>query len=242
MAALASSIPPPPSVGSSLTVSPCFLKESDCNFSKPFCLPERPCEAVINRADEVLYIAKIKGKNPTGVSIEGLGSFTETSLRLLKKFCSISNSKNKLAAEAKWLSGLKWEKEGQLHLIQSVLWNKPPTSQVLSCNHKVIDVLSFSDLVEERCINSIEKYIEESYKQETDYTLYFPTEVFQLDGGLKQRLQTHENERENIKSTKNQCLTSIASCFQMNHWGLIYIIIIGKRLFLMMDFIVQCLH
>ena len=59
------------------------------------------------------------------------------------------------------------------------------TSPVLALDHKAVDVLSFSDIVGERYIDSfvidvsISKYIEESFSQGQHFTLYLPTEFFQ---------------------------------------------------------------
>lgn len=119
-----------------------------------------------------------------------------------------------------------------------MLWNKPPTSQVLSCNHKVIYVLSFSDLVEERYIDNfaidvcVDKYIEESYKKETDCTLYFPTEVFQwMEVSNKEfKLMKLKERTSKVPNINNVCQV-LLPVFMMNHWGLIYINILEKRLF-----------
>jgi len=96
------------------------------SFIDPFSLVRRPCEAVVTAAEKLLSEEKRKGNHPSGVVINGFGQFTEEGLRTLKKFCEISKTKHKIAAEARWLSGLSCAST-ELTVLQSVLWNQPTT-------------------------------------------------------------------------------------------------------------------
>ena len=117
------------------------------------CVLERPCQAVLERAETLLTDARQKHNNPLGVVISGLGQFSEQGLRILKKFCAISETKHKVTAESKWLAELNCTQD-ELKLIQRVIWNKPTANPSLACDYKAVDVLSFSDLAEERYIDS----------------------------------------------------------------------------------------
>lgn len=185
LAALATLIPPVSSAGGSLSLVLGHAAGRDSTvFTNPFSIVQRPCQAVIERAETLLIDERDKGNNVLGVVIPGLGQFSKQGLRILKKFCTISETKHKVTAEAKWLAELNCT-QGDFELLQSVLWNKATTCAILACDHKSIDVLSFSDLVEERYIDSfvidvsISKYIEESYSQGQEFTRYLPTEFVQ---------------------------------------------------------------
>ena len=124
-----------------------------------------------------------KGNRPSGIVVQGPGHFSEQGLRTLRKFCEISKTKRKIAAEAHWLFGIQCSSQERA-LLQDILWNRPMTSAILRCHNKAIDALSFCDLVEERYIDSfvidvcITKYIEESFMQGREDTLFFPTDFF----------------------------------------------------------------
>ncbi|XP_068739054.1 uncharacterized protein [Montipora capricornis] len=184
LASLASLIPPVSSPGGSLSLLLGHVTDSGSAFTDPFTVGQRPCQAVIERAETLLSNERKKGNNPCGVVIPGLGQFSEQSLRILKRFCAISEAKHKVTAEATWLAEVDCTQR-ELELLQSVLWNRPATSSLLACDHKAIDVLSFSELAEERYIDSfvidvcISKYIEEYYLQGKKDTLYLPTDFFQ---------------------------------------------------------------
>ena len=184
IAALATLIHPVSSASGSLSLMTGPVPESNSVFTNPICVVERPCQAVLERAETLLTDARQKQNNPLDVVISGLGQFSEQGLRTLKTFCAISETKHKVTAESKWLAELNCTQE-ELKLIQRVLWNKPTANPILVCDYKAIDVLSFSDLAEERYIDSfvidvsISKYIEESYSQGHENTLYLPTEFFQ---------------------------------------------------------------
>lgn len=148
IAALASVVPPVASNSGFLTLA----LDSHLVFTNPFRISQRPCRAVITQAETLLADERKKGNDAFGVVINGVGQFSEQGLRILKKFCAISETQHNVNAEARWLAQLNCTQR-ELGLLQAVLWNKPARSPILVCDHKAIEVLSFSDLVEERYID-----------------------------------------------------------------------------------------
>lgn len=169
--------------------------------------------------------------------ISGLGQFSKQGLRILKKYCYVSETKQKVSEEARWLAEVNCT-QGEFELLQSALWNKPMSSPILVLDHKAVDVLSFSDLVGERYIDSfvidvsISKYIEESSSKGQDFTLYLPTEFFQLmqvqDKDFK--LQKIKDKRASHLSLFDNVYQMLVLVFMANHWGLIYVNFADKQL------------
>ena len=236
LAALDSVIPPIlPSTGS---IPPFHVQVSDSNlvFTDPFSLVHRPCETVVGAAEEIMNEQKRKGNHPSGIVVQGLGQFSEQGLRILRQFCEISKTRGKIAAEAHWLSNIQCPSH-ELALFQDFLWNRPMTSVVLRCGNKAIDVLSFCDLVGERYIDSfvidvcINKYMEESYSQGRQDTMFFPTEFFHWmtcdDKVFKLRQLEERASHFTTLSTLQQILVPV---HMPNHWGLIYVNLAGQLL------------
>ena len=73
-------------------------------FTDPFTLIHRPCEAIIKGAEQLLTDERTKGSNSLGITIQGLGQFSENGLSVLERFAIISEIKHRVAAEARWLS------------------------------------------------------------------------------------------------------------------------------------------
>ena len=149
LAALHMLIPPLSSISSLPTSLHAQVAYSHLPFIDPFSLVRRPCEAAVTAAEKLLSEERRKGNHPSGVMIKGFGQFTEEGIRTLQRFCEIPETKRKIAAEARWLSGLNCTLR-ELTVLQSVLWNRPTTSSVLRFGPKSIDVNSFCDLAEER--------------------------------------------------------------------------------------------
>ena len=190
---------------------------------------QRPCEAVVKAAEKLLTDDSKKGNHPSGITIQGLGQFSERGLAILRKFSVISDTKHRIAAEACWLNQINCTTQ-QLAALQDVLWNRPTTSVVFRCDHKAIDVLSFWDIVEERYIDSfvidvcISKYLKESYTQGREDVLYFPVEFFQwmqLDNKAFKLRQLGERASQMTSFTNLQQI--LVPVHMLNHWGLIYI-------------------
>ena len=98
---------------SRLTLRPVYGKTLSAD---PFSLPERPCESDILKAQKVLHDAKKAGMNPTGIDIVGKGSFSESALCILKRFCTLADTTRKVSAEANWLSKMKCSSVELMHL------------------------------------------------------------------------------------------------------------------------------
>ena len=237
LAALDMLIPPVSSISSLPTSLHAQIAYSHLSFIDPFSLVQRPCEAVVTAAEKLLSEERRKGHHPSGVVIKGFGQFTEDGLRTLQKFCEIPDTKRKIAAEARWLSGLNCTSR-ELTVLQSVLWNRPTTSSVLRFGPKSIDVISFCDLAEERYIDSfvidvcIGKYIEESNTQGRQDTLHLPTEFFQwMQVNDKAFKLAQLKARASRIVTFNSVQQILVPVFMVNHWGLVYVNLASQLLY-----------
>ena len=177
--------------------------DTSLTLDDPFALNERPCESVVERAEDLFSDERKEGKNPSGIDIKGMGRFSEDSQAVLRQFCTIADTNRKASSEAHWLSQVSCSSE-DLVRIQDALWHQSASSihVVLRFGKKSIDVTSFSDLVEERYIDSfvlnisISKYLEEARENGQGYDkLYFPTDCFEW-------LKSHNSQFKERQVTK----------------------------------------
>ena len=206
-------------------------------YSDPYCLVQRPCEAIVEQGEKLLSHERKKGHHPTGVRIRGIGHFSEQGLSVLKKFAFISDTRNKVTSEAQWLSHVT-STPGEQAVLQEILWNRPMSNPVLRSEKKAIDVISFSDLCEERYIDSfvvdtcIGKYIEEARTQGNDNTLYLPTDFFLWmetdDKAFKVRqLAAKASQLARFED----CKQILVPVYMVNHWGLVYTDLTNQQLY-----------
>lgn len=120
LAALDVLVPPVSSISSLPASLRAQIAYSGMSFIDPFSLVRRPCEAAVTAAENLLSKERGKGNHPSGIVIKGFGQFTEEGLRTLQIFCEIPEMKCKIAAEARWLSGLNCTSR-ELTVLQSVL-------------------------------------------------------------------------------------------------------------------------
>ena len=186
----------------------------------------RPCETVVDRARTLLATEKRKGTNPSGVKITGMGQFSEEGLAFLKQFCAIADTNRKVSSEANWLAHLKCS-SADVGWLQKALWHHSASTVILRHGNKSIDVTSFSDLVEERYIDSfvidisIAKFIEEARASGKDDTLYFPSEVYEWLKSSKKEFKQAKLAKETSKMKSFYQLKRILLPVHMpNHWGL----------------------
>ena len=238
LAALDTLIPPVEAIHSTV-VSLQAEVTFDCTiYSNPYCLIQRPCEASVKTAEKILSDEKKTGRNPSGVRIKDIGHFSEQGLSVLNKFSVISETKRKVDSEAKWLPQIT-SSPGELAILQDVLWNKPSSSPVLHCNQKALDVISFSDLCEERYIDSfvvdvcIGKYIEEAaLTHGQDDTLYLPTEFYQWMEMDDKAFKLRQLAAKASQIARFQYLKQIlVPVFMGNHWGLVYADLVNQQLY-----------
>lgn len=240
LAALVALIPPVSSMSSFLTPLHVQIECNNPTFVDPFNLAQCPCKSVVTRAEKLLRDEQRKGNHPSGVAIQSFGQFSEQGIRTLWWFCSVAETRCKVAAEARWLSVLKFT-PGELTLLQHVLWNQPPTSTILRFESKSIDIILFCDLAEERYIDgfiidvSISKYIEASTTLGREDTLYFPTEFFQWmqvgDRAFKLGKLKARALRVAVLENLQEILVPV---YMTNRWGLIYVSLSGELYILMM--------
>lgn len=223
VAALYSLLPPLSTLCTSTTaLHPVFGLPLD----NPFDLDVRPCETVVDRARTLLATEKRKGTNPSGVKITGMGQFSEEGLAFLKQFCAIADTNRKVSSEANWLAHLKCS-SADVGWLQKALWHHSASTVILRHGIKSIDVTSFSDLVEERYIDSfvinisIAKFIEEARASGKDDTLYFPSEVYEWLKSSKKEFKQAKLAKETSKMKSFYQLKRILLPVHMpNHWGL----------------------
>ena len=141
----------------------------------------------------------------------------------------ITETNYKVAAGARWISGLNCKPEEPI-LLQEVLWNRPTSSPILRFDRKSIDVISFCDLAEKRYIDSfvtdvcISKYIEESTICGKEETMYFPTEFLQWMQVNDKAFKIRNLKARALQVARFDNLKQIlVPVFIVNHWGLIYI-------------------
>ena len=228
VAALFSLLPTVSTKCSSTTaLSPLFGSRS--HFHDPCDLKERPCESLVTKAQALFESEKKAGRNPSGVKITGIGQFSEEGLTILKQFCVIADTKHKVSSEANSLAQLKCS-SADLGRLQEALWHHPGNSVILRFGKKSIDVISFSDLAEERYVDSfivdisIGKYIDEARANGNNETLYFPTEVYEWmksdNATFKQTKVSKETSRLTIFDNLKQILVPV---HMPNHWGLVVV-------------------
>ena len=228
VAALFSLLPPVSTKCSSTTaLSPYFGSPSDLH--DPCDLNERPCESLVKKAQELFDSEKKDGRNPSGVKIAGIGQFSEQGLTILKQFCTIADTKHKVSSETNWLAELKCS-SADLVRLQEALWHHSGNSLILRFGKKSIDVMSFSDLAEERYIDSfiidisIGKYIEEARANRNNDTIYFPTEVYEWMKSSNATFKQTKVTRETSSFTNFNSLRQILVPVHMpNHWGLVVV-------------------
>ena len=206
-------------------------------YSDPYCLDQRPCEANLEQAEKLLSGERKKGHHPTGVTIRGVGHFSEQGLSVLKKFSFISETRQKVTSEAQWLSQVT-STPGEQAVLQEVLWNRPMSNPVLRSDKKAIDVISFSDLCEERYIDSfvidtcIGKYIEEACTQGKYDTLYLPTEFFQWMESDNKAFKVRQLAGKASQFARFEDLKQIlVPVYMVNHWGLVYTDLTNQQLY-----------
>lgn len=174
------SLLPPLATRSPLTLKPVYHKTLTAD---PFLLTECPCESDNQKAQKVLHNAKKASMNLTAIDIVGKGRFSESALCIRKHFCTLADTTCKVSAEANWLSKMKSSSEDLVQL-QDALWHYPTNQPILKYGKKGLDSTSYSDLVEERYINSfvidisISKFLDDARENGNNDIVYFPTEFY----------------------------------------------------------------
>lgn len=180
---------------------------------------------------------KKKSKQAIGVQIGVLGSFDESGLSILKKYSTISRTKDDVVAEIQWLDGIDCISDINKAKIGTELWQNKPTAIVLKRGPKAIDVESFSYLALERYIDNMAidlcicEFLEQSYNHGRKDTVYLPSEVWDwLSSGDEQFISN------NIKSALsklegNKLKQVLAPVHMPNHLGLVYVDVEGKAMY-----------
>lgn len=219
--------------------SPCLLQPvyGKLSISDPYSLDERPCSSDIENARKILNNERKAGKNPRAIDFQGVGQFSENALSVLTRFCAIADMYRKVSVEANWLSQMKCS-PGDLVRLQDALWHNPTTRPILKHGKKKLDGTSFSDLVEERYVDSfvidicIDKFLYEARENGINSTVYFPTEFHDWMSSDDKAFQ-QQQLRESVKELRNindldQILLPV---YMPNHWGLIFIDLANREMY-----------
>ena len=219
--------------------SPCLLQPvyGKLSISDPYSLDERPCSSDIEKARKILNNERKAGKNPRAIDFQGVGQFSENALSVLTRFCAIADMYRKVSVEANWLSQMKCS-PGDLMRLQDALWHHPTTRPILKHGKKKLDGTSFSDLVEERYVDSfvidicIDKFLYEARENGINSTVYFPTEFHDWMSSDDKAFQ-QQQLRESVKELRNindldQILLPV---YMPNHWGLIFIDLANREMY-----------
>ena len=219
--------------------SPCLLQPvyGNLSLSDPYSLAERPCSSDTENARKILNNERKVGKNPRAIDFQGIGQFSENALTVLTRFSAIVDMYRKVSVEANWLSQMKCS-PGDLVRLQDALWHHPTTQPTLKHGKKRLDGTSFTDLVEERNVDSfvidicISKFLNEARENGINSTVYFPTEFHDWMSSDDKAFQ-QQQLRESVKELRNindldQILLPV---YMSNHWGLIFIDLANKELY-----------
>lgn len=234
VAALYSFIPKLASRSPSAQLKPVY---GNLPISDPFSIAERPCESDIQKANRIFHDERSAGRNPSGVEIQGIGQFAENALPILQRFCAIADTYRRVSAEANWLSQMVCS-PGDVVQLQDALWHHPASQPILKHGNKRLDTTSFSDLVEERYIDSfvidicISKFLEESKQSGNNFTVYFPTAFYDWMCSNDKQFQQHQLI-EKLKLLRNidDLKQILVPVYMPSHWGLIFVDVANRMLY-----------
>lgn len=202
--------------------------------ANPLSLTSLPPERLVAQA-EVAVRSKNGHQEPTGVTIQGLGTFSGSGVAILKKFCEISFLKAAIRSEDRWLkSGTDGLSAVEMTAIKDVLWNKSTSETVLRAGQKSIDVASFSTLVEERYLDNfvidvcISRFIQDCQHSKVPY----------LHSETHTCLQTLNNDfvcrkvGEVLSASRETEFDLVLCPLHMNgsHWGIVVVDLVGRKL------------
>ena len=169
--------------------------------------------------------------------MDGKGQFSESALTILKRYCMITEVYRKVTSESYWLSQMKFS-SGELVQLENALWHTSATSPILRCGSKGIDPTSFSDLVEERYIDSfvidtcISKLLDDCNVVRTNITVYFPSDFYEwMSSDNKKFQQLHLSTRVTQLAHVNDLKQILLPVHMPNHWGLIFIDLLNQELY-----------
>ena len=169
------------------------------------------------------------GRNPAGIEIKGNGQFSQNALSILLGVCSIAHTYRTVSAEVNWLSLMKCSPSKHVQF-QDALWHHPTNQPILKYGIEKLDVTSFSNLVEERCIESfvigvcISKFLDDSVENAANFSVYFPTFFYNWMNSTDKKFQ-QQQLRERMKHLRNvdDLQQILVPVYRPNHRGLIFV-------------------
>ena len=134
-----------------------------------------------------------------------------------------------MSSEANWLAQLICS-SADLGRLQEGLWHHPGNNLILRFGKKSINVISFSDLAEERYVNSfivdisIGKYVDKARVNRNNKTLYFPTEVYEWMNSTNATFKQSKTTKETSSLTNFDSLQQIlVPVHMLNNWSLVVV-------------------
>ena len=219
-----------------LAISNATVIPLSCSFTPtdPDRICKRPCESIVAQAEDLMK-QRSTGKSVNGVKIGDCGSFDESGLAFLRKYCRLADVRQEVSAECRWLNDEQGISDADKAEIGLALWHHSPRHVLLRHGSKAIDVESFTLLSLERYVDnmvidiSIEIFLQETQRIGRQDTIYLPCELWQwlvcADSVLVERITPL------LSKLNGQKLKQILIPVHMvNHWGLIYIDIEGKKM------------
>ena len=106
----------------------------------------------------------------------------------------------------------------------------------MRCGNKATDPTSFSDLVEERYIDSFlvdtcsSKFLGDHTVNITNVTVYFPTDFYQWTNSDKNFQQLQLSARVEQLANISDLQQILVAVYMPNHWGLLVIDVINQEL------------
>ena len=122
--------------------------------------------------------------------------------------------------------------------LQNALWNVSASQPILEHGTKNLDSTSFSDLVEERYIDSfvidicISKFLDKAREAGKSFTVFFPSEFYDWMRSNDKEFQKRKL-RENVEQLKqvNDLQQILVPVYLPNHWGLMFVDLVNREMY-----------
>jgi hypothetical protein len=206
----------------------------------PFTLLMRPGDHIVMEGGNLLDQHRMSRKStPSGIFIQGFGSFSIQGLSIFKKMSFISESKMKVSAsaESRWMASNDYFSFSDKELIMKALWHTTSNKPILQFQRKCIDPMNYCEIIGERYIDNfvidicIGKYLEEANKQGYGNTLYLPTELFcWMTSDDKAFKYQKLSERLSLMATNFTQILMPVHFENASHWGLVYVDLINNQI------------
>ncbi|RMX55251.1 hypothetical protein pdam_00021351 [Pocillopora damicornis] len=211
VAALYSLIPPLPSRSPS-ALNPFY---EELAFSDPFSVAECPCEGDEGSPNCTMNEKLVRILVASRLRVLG------SSLKM--PYLSCVDTHHKVSEEAKWLFQMKCSPKDLVQL-QNALWNVSASQPILEHGTKNLDSTSFSDLVEERYIDSFvvdickSKSLDKAREIGKGFTVFFPSQFYNW---MRSKQLKQVNDLQQI----------LMQIYLPNHWRLMFVDLVNREMY-----------